>query len=150
MPRPEKYRNIHTPPGFDRFKPAGARSNNLEAIMLNLDEYEALRLADYDGLDHVDAAQQMGISRPTFTRLLARARRKLTGFLVEGRALQIVGGAVHFSQNLIRCLDCRTQFPSSLANTKHICPKCGSENIEDLARNFGHGGCCRRFRNRGR
>ncbi|MDD5727710.1 MAG: DUF134 domain-containing protein [Victivallales bacterium] len=150
MPRPEKYRNIRIPPGFDFFKPAGIFGNTLEQTVLSLDEYEALRLADYEGLDHCDAAGKMQISRPTFTRLLARARRKLTGFIVEGRALRISGGAVHFSQNLIRCLDCGARFPAALTEAKHVCPECGSVNYEDLARNFGHGRCCRRFRNQGR
>lgn len=150
MARPEKHRNIQAPPRFNRFKPAGARNCDLEQLMLNLDEYEALRLSDYNGLDHCNAAEKMRISRPTFTRLLARARRKLTEFLVEGKSLQIEGGVIHFSRNLIMCLDCGTRFPSSLVNTTHICPECGSTNYEDLARNFGHGRCCRRFRNQGK
>ena len=150
MARPEKHRNIQVPPRFNRFKPVEARNCDLEQIMLNLDEYESLRLADYAGLDHCDAAEKMCIYRPTFTRFLARVRHKLTEFLVEGKFLQIKGGVVHFSQNLIKCLDCGIRFPSPLTNTTHICPECGSTNYEDLALNFGHGRCCRRFRNQGK
>ncbi|NOY75071.1 MAG: DUF134 domain-containing protein [Kiritimatiellaeota bacterium] len=148
MGRPEKQRKVVSPPSFSMFKPAGIRSQYLEGITLTLDEYEAFRLADYDGLDHVEGAERMNISRPTFTRLIARARRKVAALIVDGNALVIEGGAVHFSENLIRCLDCETHFPSPLSRRRHVCPECGSSRIEDIAAKFGHGRCCRG--NRGR
>ena len=57
MARPEKHRNIQVPPRFNRFKPVEARNCDLEQLILNLNEYESLRLADYDGPYHCDAAK---------------------------------------------------------------------------------------------
>ena len=149
MARPEKKRNVFAPPSFDRFKPIGVRVGSMEQLLLSIDEYEALRLADYDGLEHSEAADKMMVSRPTFTRLVTKARQKIAKFLVEGKFLQIEGGAVHFSRNLIKCLDCGNRFESSLVKKKYKCPVCGSNNCEDLAKHFGHGRCCRRFRDGG-
>lgn len=110
---------------------------------MTLDEYEALRLTDYDGLEHSDAAKLMSISRPTFTRLVSRARRKVSELIIDGSALRIEGGPVHFSENLIQCLDCDARFASPISRNSHECPECGSANVEDIAARFGHGRCCR-------
>ena len=59
---------------------------------MSLDEFEAVNLADYQGLYHEEAAQRMGISRPTFGRILGSARKKIANALVEGKALQIEAG----------------------------------------------------------
>ena len=146
MARPEKNRNVFAPPLFSKFKPAGLRITDIQQVLLSLDEYEALRLADYDGLEHSEAAEKMKISRPTFTRLVTRARQKIAEFIVEGKCLQIEGGAVHFLQNMIRCLDCGTMYPVALTRKDYSCPQCKSKNFEDLAKSFGHGRCCRRHR----
>ena len=62
---------------------------------MTLDEFEAIRLADLDGLYQESAAAQMGVSRPTFSRITAAAHRKLADALVHGKALRIEGGPVH-------------------------------------------------------
>ena len=62
-----------------------------------LDEFEAVRLADLEELYQDEAAKQMGVSRPTFTRILESARRKLANALVHGRALRIDGGPVRMA-----------------------------------------------------
>jgi uncharacterized protein len=62
---------------------------NLKEILINLDELEAMRLADYEGLYHEKAALKMSVSRPTFGRILGEARRKVTTALIEGKALRI-------------------------------------------------------------
>jgi predicted DNA-binding protein (UPF0251 family) len=72
----------------------GRPVTELESETLQLDELEALRLADHVGLYQEAAAEQMGISRPTFTRILARARAKVAGALIEGRVLVIGEGTV--------------------------------------------------------
>ncbi len=76
------------------FKPAGVPLRALEEIAMTLDEFEALRLADLDGLQQEPAARQMNVSRPTFSRVLEAARRKLADALVHGKALRIEGGPV--------------------------------------------------------
>jgi len=76
------------------FKPAGIPVSMLEEVVLTLDELEALRLADLNGLYQEQAAVQMKISRPTFSRVIEQARRKVADALIHGKALRLAGGAV--------------------------------------------------------
>ncbi len=71
------------------FKPRGIPLVQLDEVVLNLDELEAIRLADYEGLYHEQAAEKMNISRPTFGRILGEARRKVAEVIVDGKALNI-------------------------------------------------------------
>ena len=61
---------------------------------MTLDEFEAMRLGDLDGLHHEEAAKQMSVSRPTFSRIMDSAHRKLADAIVHGKALRIEGGPV--------------------------------------------------------
>jgi len=142
LPRRKKRRIVANPPIYNDFKPAGIRARRLERIMLTLDEYEAIRLADSVGMSHAAAAEEMEISRSTFTRLIERARRKVADFLTSGKLLSISGGRVHFRRNIIRCGDCGMVFGTELASSLSRCRSCGSGNLEDLAVGFGHGRCC--------
>ncbi|MDC7228622.1 MAG: DUF134 domain-containing protein [Spirochaetales bacterium] len=142
MPRPEKERLVNTPPLFNSFKPTGFVKSGLKQIVISLDEYEAIRLADYIGFDHSEAAETMGISRSTFTRLIEKSRKKLSAFMIEGAELVIEGGNVHFQDNIIRCLDCEHMFKTGIDKTFDECPSCGSANLIDMAGGYGHGRCC--------
>jgi predicted DNA-binding protein (UPF0251 family) len=71
------------------FKPRGIPLVDLEEVSVRLDELEAIRLADYEGLYHEDAAQKMKISRATFGRILDEARRKVAEAIIKGKALKI-------------------------------------------------------------
>ena len=144
MARPRKMRSVNRPPQFKAFKPAGIRSRFLEDLPLELDELEAIRLADHEGLDHNESAERMGISRSTFSPLVEKARHKVACFLIEGNCLTIEGGDVHFRGNLIRCEDCGSLTKLPFTDTASVCSDCGSANLTDLAGCFGHGGCCRR------
>lgn len=143
MPRPKKDRLVHRPPLYNRFKPIGMRRGFLEEIELSLDEYEAIRLTDFEGLDHEKAAEEMEISRSTFTRLVDKARKKLALFLVEGKELIITGGNIHFRGNILRCQDCGHMFNIDIKTKILSCPSCGSSNLLDLAGGYGHGNCCK-------
>jgi predicted DNA-binding protein (UPF0251 family) len=94
MPRPCCRRRISGLPDCRLFKPAGIPASALEETVLGLDELEALRLADLEGLYQDAAAARMGVSRQTFGRIVEGARRKVAGALIEGRALRIEGGEV--------------------------------------------------------
>jgi uncharacterized protein len=89
MSRPKKDRCISCQPNTIYFKPRGIPIVHLEEVCLSLDELEAIRLADYEGLYHKQAAEKMNISRPTFGRILGEARRKLAETIVVGKALRI-------------------------------------------------------------
>jgi predicted DNA-binding protein (UPF0251 family) len=143
MPRPRKNRVVNHPPLFNQFKPIGIAGRHLEEVLLSLDEYEALRLADYKGLSHEEAAEEMDISRSTFTRLIEQSRAKITEFLVSGKMLRINGGNIHFRQNIIKCHDCGYMFKTDFDTHMDKCPECNSQNLENLAGGFGHGRCCR-------
>lgn len=146
MPRPRIPRRIDTPPRFLHFKPVGVPRRLLETVAVTVDEIEAIRLADREGLDHQPAAERMGISRPTFTRLLEAARTKLATCIIDGKELVIEGGEVDFEHSLQRCRDCGDEVREaadppregrSAANadpaTDETCRSCGSGNMDDLA-----------------
>ena len=94
MPRPKCLRNICGMPDKNYFKPRGIPTVDLEEVVLNLDEYEAIRLADYEQLYQEKAAAKMKISRQTFGRIIEAAHKKIADVLINGKALKIEGGAV--------------------------------------------------------
>jgi predicted DNA-binding protein (UPF0251 family) len=89
MPRPRCCRRIAGIPGARVFKPAGRPIAEIGEVTLSLEEYEAIRLADFEGLYQEEAAGRMGVSRQTLGRTLESARRKIARALVEGLALRI-------------------------------------------------------------
>jgi uncharacterized protein len=103
MPRPHCLRVVSGTPASVVFKPAGIPMSELEAVVLTLDEFEALRLADLEQQYQEPVAAQMGVSRPTLSRILESARRKVADALVHGKALRIEGGAVAPGQGPRRC-----------------------------------------------
>ncbi len=94
MPRPCKNRFISGWPVSVVYKPAGIPARTLEWLSLGLDEFETIRLLDYQGLDQEKVAELMGISRPTVTRIYASARKKIAQALTEGKAICIEGGPI--------------------------------------------------------
>jgi len=91
MPRPFKCRRVCGTPGADYFKPRGIPLSELQEIGLTIDEFEAIRLADLEGLYQEDAARKMDISRQTFGNIIASAHKKIADALVSGKALKIEG-----------------------------------------------------------
>jgi predicted DNA-binding protein (UPF0251 family) len=142
MSRPQKERIVHQPPLFADFKPIGVKMNLLKQVSLSLDEYEAFRLADYMGLSQDEAANEMEISRSTFTRLIEKARSNIAQLIVNGSALNIDGGNIHFRKNIIRCNNCGHMFNINIDKSISNCPECNSTNLLNIAGGFGHGKCC--------
>lgn len=143
MPRPKNNRIVQKPPIFTEFKPIGVAGRLLNQTSLSLDEYEAIRLADYEGLSHAEAAEEMEISRSTFTRLIEEARKKIANMIINGSMLTINGGNIHFRKNIIRCMSCGHMFDTNFGTPISECPECRSTNLLNLAGGFGHGKCCR-------
>ncbi len=142
MGRPQKNRKVYTPPIFTDFKPAGISVKDLKKISLTLDEFEAIRLSDFLGMSQEEASEEMEISRPTFTRLIEAARKKLADFLINGRFLNLEGGNIHFRKNIIKCQKCEHTFHISFDINIKYCPYCNSSELINLAGGFGHGKCC--------
>lgn len=94
MGRPEKPRKIGCMDWGQGFKPMGIPATELEIEVLRVDELEALRLADLEGLYQEAAAERMGVSRPTFARILAKARTTVARALIEERLLLVGEGPV--------------------------------------------------------
>ena len=95
MARPKKCRCIGCSPNASYFKPKGIPLFQLEEVRLSLDEIEVIRLADYEGLYHQEAAARMKISRQTLERTLKEARRKVADALIQGKALKIEINETH-------------------------------------------------------
>jgi uncharacterized protein len=94
VPRPFSSRHIAGRPAAQVYKPAGVPVLELDAVVMTLDEFEAMRLADLDGLYQQQAAAEMKISRTTFSRVIDSAHRKMADAIVHGKALHIEGGPV--------------------------------------------------------
>ncbi|MFA7408709.1 MAG: DUF134 domain-containing protein [Bacteroidales bacterium] len=137
-PKNKILRRVVNPPPVKGFKPYGPNPDLRisEPVTLFYEEYEAIRLCDYDGLNHELASIEMGISRPTFTRIYAGALQKLAVALVEGRQISIGGGQVYFDTQWYRCLGCGCHFnhPNKDQEVTH-CPLCGDLHFSPIAEN---------------
>ncbi|MBE0637108.1 MAG: DUF134 domain-containing protein [Bacteroidales bacterium] len=130
-PRPKRLRKISNPPVVSGFKPYGGEPSSGD-VFLHFEEYEALRLCDYELMNHHQAAEAMNVSRPTLTRIYSRARQKIAWALVEGKPLIIEGGKVYFDSNWYACNSCGCYF-NHPEKDKPLdrCPLCGSDQFEN-------------------
>ncbi len=114
MARPFKPKLVREAPRADYFKPRGIPLAQLEEITLSIEELEALRLVDLEGMYQEDAAREMGISRQTIQRMITEARAKVMEALVAGKALRIKGGSYILREGPGRflCGRCGSEFPS--------------------------------------
>ena len=87
--RPKIKRRISSIPKISQFSPRG-RPGRPDEVALSMDEYEAIRLADYEGLGQAEAAEKMQISRATFGRIIREARKKLADGLINGKIIKII------------------------------------------------------------
>jgi len=125
MARPRCNRRVGCLPDWNYFKPRGVPSYLLEEVVLTVDEFEAVRLADLEGLYHEQAAAKMSVSRQTFGRIIESARRKIAEAIVNGKALKIEGGDVHVSDAQdLRCPFCRNALNELPDGAPQQCPKC--------------------------
>ena len=90
MPRGRRQRRVWREPGFCRFRPMGMRG--YETVYLAVDEFEAIRLKDAEGLEQKEAAEKLDVSQPTFSRIIDSARKKIADAIVNGKEIRIEGG----------------------------------------------------------
>jgi predicted DNA-binding protein (UPF0251 family) len=132
MPRRKRLRKVVAPPGFRGYRPYGTSGENTEAIELLYEEYEAIKLADYDLMNHHEACKLMGVSRPTFARIYESARRKIARALVETKEIKSVYGNAHLDKSWFVCDSCHARFTIPDSTQSKTCPICKSSNIESL------------------
>jgi predicted DNA-binding protein (UPF0251 family) len=144
MARPRNCRRVGYVPCSNYFKPGGIPLSMLEDVILTVDEFEAIRLADLENLYQEQAAEKMNVSRQTFGRIIESARKKVAEVLVRGKALKIEGGEFEMAEmRKFRCDDCQHlwELPYGAGRPGH-CPSCKSGNIHRInaERGYARGG----------
>ena len=132
MSRPRNHSIVQIPPRIKGFNPIGYYDASSEPVFLNIEEYESVRLLDYEGLSQAEAAEIMEISRPTLTRIYERARNKTAIALTEGHQLIIEGGKAIYRDEWFECLTCNSRFNNPLSRKIDSCPLCSETNIQAL------------------
>lgn len=135
MARPKCCRRISGKPGLKVFKPVGQPVSALEEIVLSMDEFEAIRLADLEGLYQERAAERMNVSRQTFGRIIESARRKVAQVLAGGLALRIEEDEIQMpEQRMFRCNQCQHTWglPYGAGRPKE-CPECQTRSVSRVA-----------------
>ncbi len=131
MPRQKRSRLILTPPSIQGMTATGIPKRSSEKISLFFEEYETIRLLDYQGLTQEQASTHMQISRPTVTRVYESARRKVAKAMNEGKDLIVRGGKFHFDDSWFHCNSCNANF-SIKDDSEKKCPVCGSTDLISL------------------
>jgi predicted DNA-binding protein (UPF0251 family) len=121
------------PPHFKGFRPIGLQEEN-NLVVLNYEEYEAIRLSDFELYGHLEASQIMEVSRPTYSRIYESARRKVAEAFVLGKAILFEGGKVFFDTEWYSCNSCGCYFNHPAKEQKiNNCSLCGSSDIEQYS-----------------
>lgn len=135
MSRPPKCRRVAFLPPATYFKPAGIPLRVLEEVQLSVEEAEAIRLKDLEGLEQEEGAERMSISRPTFQRVLASGRQKIADALLNGKAIRIEGGSFEMAFSRFKCLnghEWEVPFEVMMSAPPQLCPMCNTPSIEPL------------------
>ena len=133
MSRPQKSRKICNPPKMMGFKPYGIAVCETEQITMQYDEYESIKLVNYDSLSQDEAAERMEVSRPTLTRIYNSALIKIAKAFVEGKSILIEGGNFEFEKDWYKCKKC---FKLIEGIENHVqcsgCTRFGTEELINL------------------
>ena len=124
MARTKKQRLIERAPSFNGFQPFGVQNTSNDEVSLTFEEYESIKLCDYDLLKHEEAANLMNISRSTFSRIYESARRKIAKAFVDVCTIRINGGSASLYDDWQKCPDCGVSFMKT-NDTANVCPLCG-------------------------
>ena len=135
MARPTKWRKIENVPCVPCFIPSDKDIPEIDKNILKLEELEAIRLKDLEGMEQEECAAKMEVSRPTFQRILISAREKIADSLINGKSILIEGG--NFTLNIcpVRCSNCGKEWLESyenlgaIKNGEYTCPSCGSHQV---------------------
>ena len=136
MPRPVKWRRVSFMPDVGYFKPWDIPMRALDEVVLSVEEAEAIRLKDLEGLQQEACAEHMQVSRSTFHRVLESARSKLADALINGKAIRIEGGTFEMAMRRFRCRNDGKEwdvpFEKMVAGHPQACPECNSPNVQPV------------------
>jgi predicted DNA-binding protein (UPF0251 family) len=132
MPRTRRLRKIVAPPKFKGYKPYGCADEHKGYIELLYEEYEAIKLADFDLMNHNEACILMGVSRPTFARIYKSARRKIAMALVKAKEIRAIYGNAYLDKNWFMCVECNARFTIPEVIIEKNCPVCKSYKVEPI------------------
>ena len=135
MGRRQMWRKVSFIPPINYFKPAGIPMATLDEVKLLVEEAEAIRLKDLEGLEQEECAQKMNISRTTFSRILDSARQKIADALLSGKAIRIEGGNFEMAVRRFRCIrghEWEVPFEAMISTPPEFCPKCETPSIMPL------------------
>ncbi len=126
MPRNKKHRTVRCNPSAYYYKPQSIPLSALEEVILEIDELESLRLADYLAHSHEQAAAKMKISRATFGRIVESARNKVVDAILNGKAIKIGNEfpAELKEKRTIKCKNCGSSRKEISTNKTETCHKC--------------------------
>lgn len=133
MPRPVKWRRIAQMPGHRYFVPEGVEEDGFDENILKIEELEAIRLKDLEGLDQEGCAEIMQVSRQTFQRIYNAAKMKVADSLVNGKAIRVGGG--DYTRNIcgLVCDQCGFSWENKVENLGENqdfkCPRCGNAQV---------------------
>jgi len=150
MGRPLLWRRVNFIPPITYFKPAGVPLTALQEVCLSVEEAEAIRLKDLEGLEQEKCAERMSVSRSTFARVLASARQKMADALLNGKAIRIEGGNFEMALSRFRCInghEWNVPFQIMVNTPPQVCPTCNTPSImplQPLGPRWGRGGRGRR------
>ena len=132
MGRRQLWRKVSFIPPITYFKPAGIPLAGLDEVKLLVEEAEAIRLKDIEGLEQEESAQKMEISRTTFSRILDSARQKIADALLNGKAIRIEGGNFEMATRRFKCIsghEWEVSFETMISAPPELCPKCETPSI---------------------
>ncbi|MFB6342912.1 DUF134 domain-containing protein [Saccharicrinis sp. FJH62] len=133
MSRPKRLRKISNPPRIRGMNPFGYYGALKDPVQLYHEEYEAIRLLDYEGMNQEDAAKLMDVSRPTLTRIYDSARKKIAISFTEARQIQIEGGQAYFADDWYECRNCNSRFNLPQKDPSVSCPVCMTTDVSNLS-----------------
>ena len=138
MVRPQKSRRVAFNPEISYFKPRGIPMFDLEEVRLTVDQREAIRLSDLQGMSHEEAGRHMGVSRATFGRIIQQARKAVADALINGKAINVEGGNYRIinKARLFHCTNCNLEWEEPFGSGRpKRCPACKENEFYRLGKN---------------
>ncbi|BAI81156.1 conserved hypothetical protein [Deferribacter desulfuricans SSM1] len=132
MARPPKKRKVKHRPRFSEFGPYCNFCEHIPVAELSIDQLEAMRLADLEGLSQEEAADKMHVSRQTFGRIVEQARRIVTDALVNGKRLILsYDEHIEFVPREVKCIECGHEWvlADGIEEKDVVCPKCNKSEV---------------------